>query len=109
MIELPTGYRVSGTAKLRKALYGLKQSLQVWYNTLATFLASLDFKPLDANSSVFCRDSTIIAIYIDDFLIAGASKPDINRIKAALSERFKISDLGAYHFYFGMEVIRNRP
>jgi len=23
-IKLPTGYRVSGTAKLRKALYGLK-------------------------------------------------------------------------------------
>jgi hypothetical protein len=55
-IELPTGYRVSGTVKLRKALYSLKQSPRVWYNTLATFLASLDFKPLDTNSSIFYPD-----------------------------------------------------
>lgn len=108
-IELPTGCGVSGMAKLRKALYGLKQSPRVWYNTLATFLASLDFKPLDADSSVFCRDGTIIAIYVDDLLIAGASKPDIDKIKASLSERFKMSDLGACHFYLGMEVIRDRP
>jgi hypothetical protein len=108
-IELPTGYRVSGTVKLRKALYSLKQSLQVWYNILTTFLASLDFKLLDTDSSVFCRDGTIITIYIDDLLIAGVSKPDINKIKASLSERFKMSDLRAYHFYLGMEVIRNRP
>jgi hypothetical protein len=87
----------------------LKQSPQVWYNTLATFLASLDFKPLDANSSVFYRDGTIIAIYVDDLLLAGASKLDINRIKAALSERFKMLDLRACHFYLGIEVIRDRP
>jgi hypothetical protein len=53
-IELPTGCGVSGTAKLKKALYGLKQAPRVWYNTLATFLSSLGFQPLDADSSVFC-------------------------------------------------------
>ena len=90
-------------------MYGLKQSPRVWYNTLATFLASLDFKPLDADSFVFCRNSTIIAIYVDDLLIAGASKPDIDRLKTALSDRFKMTDLGACHFYFGIEVIRDRP
>jgi hypothetical protein len=46
---------------------------------------------------------------MDDLLLAGASKPDINRIKAALSKWFKISDLGACYFYLGMEVIRDRP
>jgi hypothetical protein len=108
-IDLPSGYGVSGTAKLKKALYGLKQSPRVWYNTLATFLASLDFKPLDADSSVFCRDGTIIAIYVDDLLIAGASKSAIDQIKASLSKRFKMTDLGACHFYLGMEVTRDRP
>jgi hypothetical protein len=51
----------------------------------------------------------IIAIYIDDLLLIGASKSDINRIKAALSKWFKISNLGAYYFYLEIEVIRNRP
>ena len=48
-------------------------------------------------------------IYMNDLLITGASKPDINRIKAALSKRFKILDLRACHFYLGIEVIRDCP
>jgi hypothetical protein len=58
---------------------------------------------------VFCRDGTIIAIYVDDLLLIGASKPDINKIKAALSKRFKMLDLGACYFYLGIEVICDRP
>jgi hypothetical protein len=108
-IELPIGYGVSGTAKLKKALYSLKQAPRIWYNTLATFLLLLGFQPLNADSSVFCRDGVIIAIYVDDLLIAGASKPDIDKIKDSLKQRFKMSNLGAYHFYLGMEVIYDRP
>jgi hypothetical protein len=92
-IELPTGCSVSRAAKLKKALYGLKQAPRVWYNTLATFLSSLGFQPLDADSSVFCHNGVIIAIYVNDLLIAGAFKPDINKIKDSLKERFKMSDL----------------
>jgi hypothetical protein len=58
---------------------------------------------------VFYWDGTIIAIYVDDLLLARASKADIDRIKAALSERFKMLDLRACYFYLGMEVIRDRP
>jgi hypothetical protein len=58
---------------------------------------------------VFCRDDVIIAIYINDLLLASASKPDINKIKDSLKERFKILDLGAYYFYLGIEVIHDRP
>jgi hypothetical protein len=109
-ITLPTGCGVDGgTAKLNKALYGLKQSPRVWYNTLANFLATLGFQPLDADASVFVKDGTIVAIYVDDLLIAGASKPNIADLKAALSANFKMSDLGACHFYLGMEIIRDRP
>lgn len=108
-IDLPTGCGVTGTAKLNKALYGLKQSPRVWYNTLATFLSELGFHPLDADSSVFCREGTIIAIYVDDLLIAGESKSDIQDLKDKLSQRFQMSDLGPCHFYLGMEVTRNRP
>jgi hypothetical protein len=108
-IELPSGCGVACTAKLNKALYGLKQSPRVWYNTLATFLSDQGFEPLDADSSVFCRTGTIIAIYIDDLLIAGESKTDINKIKQSLSDRFHMSDLGPCHYYLGMEVIRDRP
>jgi len=58
---------------------------------------------------MFYRDETIIVIYMDDLLLTRASKADINRIKATLSERFKILDLRACYFYLGIEVIRDRP
>ena len=51
-IELPTSYSITRTAKLKKALYGLKQAPCVWYNTLTTFLLSIRFQPLNADSSV---------------------------------------------------------
>jgi hypothetical protein len=51
----------------------------------------------------------IITIYINDLLIASASKPDINKIKDSLKQRFKMSNLGACYFYLRMEVIRDRP
>jgi hypothetical protein len=72
-------------------------------------LSSLGFQPLDTDSFVFCRDGIIITIYINDLLLANASKPDIDKIKDSLKERFKILDLGAYHFYLKIEVIHDRP
>lgn len=51
----------------------------------------------------------IIAIYVDDLLIAGDSMANINSIKESLSKRFHMSDLGACHFYLSMEVTRDRP
>ena len=95
-------------AKLKKALYGIKQAPRVWYNILATFLLLLGFQPLNADSFIFCHDSIIIAIYVDNLLLASASKPDINKIKDSLKERFKILDLGAYYFYLRIEVICDR-
>jgi hypothetical protein len=51
----------------------------------------------------------IIAIYVDDLLITSASKPDIDKIKDSLKQRFKMSNLGVYYFYLKIEVIRDRP
>jgi hypothetical protein len=74
-----------------------------------TFLLLLGFQPLNADFFIFCRDGVIIAIYIDDLLLASASKLDINKIKNSLKKRFKMLDLGAYYFYLRIEVIRDRP
>lgn len=52
--------------------------------------------------------STYIAVFVDDLLIIGPSKPDIDTMKRKLSERFHITDLGPCRYYLGMEVIRDR-
>jgi len=53
-------------------------------------------------------DSTYIAIYVDDLLLIGPDKVDIQQIKDQLSQRFSMTDLGPIAFYLGMTVTRDR-
>lgn len=94
--------------RLKKALYGLKQAPRIWYQTLTDFLKDLGFEALDADHGVFARGNVYIAIYVDDLLIAGKDKQEIADIKARLSDRFRMADLGPCHFYLGMTIQRNR-
>jgi len=94
--------------KLNKALYGLKQAPRIWYQTLATFLKDLGFHPLTSDVGVFAKEHTYIAVYVDDLLIAGPSKEEIQKLKKALSKRFDMTDLGPSSYYLGMTITRDR-
>ena len=112
-VTQPTGFEVKGkknkVCKLVKALYGLKQSPRVLYNnTLAAYLKELGFEPIAADLSVFTNGTTLVAIYVDDILIAGADKADIQRLKDKLNQKFEMTDLGACTYYLGMTVSRDR-
>lgn len=50
-----------------------------------------------------------IAIYVDDLLIVGPDMKKIDALKAASSDRFKMTDLGECHFYLGIRIRRHRP
>ena len=110
-MQQPEGFSDNSgrVCRLNKALYGLKQSPRVWYNTLSDHLASFGFTSIDADSSVFSRGTTFIAVYVDDLLIIGPDAAEINAIKSSLSKRFCMSDLGPVAFYLGMTVTRDRP
>ena len=111
-VELPDGFTQEGkVCRLRKALYGLKQAPRIWYQTLAGFLKELGYKHLHEDHSIFVHPDhrTIIAVYVDDLLITGPSSPSIHDLKAALSKKFQMSDLGAVAYYLGIEITRDRP
>lgn len=95
--------------KLNRALYGLKQSPRVWFETLASFLGTLGYTPLDSDFNVFTKDGTLVAIYVDDLLLTGPPNGNIPKLKAALSKRFQMSDLGPCTYYLGMVISRDRP
>lgn len=110
-VTQPTGFETGGkhkVCKLKKALYGLKQSPRVWYNTLSAYLKELGFEPIAADFSVFTNGTTIIAIYVDDILLAGPDKAEIQGIKDKLSSHFEMTDLGPCAYYLGMTVTRDR-
>lgn len=94
--------------KLNKALYGLKQLPRVWYKTLTTYLEEIGFTTLFADSGVFVRDYTYIAVYVDDLLIAGPSLDEVSLVKQALNEKFQMADLGECKYYLGMTITRDR-
>jgi hypothetical protein len=71
-------------------------------------LGKAGFTPLDANHSVFVKNSTYIVVYVDDLLLVGPNKVDIQRIKDPLSQRFRMTDIGPIASYLGMTVTRDR-
>jgi hypothetical protein len=112
-VEQPEGCAVPGKEDyvllLRKASYGLKQSPRAWFNKIAPTLIGFDFKQCDSDPCIFVYtndkgEKTYIALYVDDFIIAGENEDDIMRIKQLLAEQFEMKDLGIAKKFLGMEI-----
>ena len=48
----------------------------------------------------------IIAVYVEDILLAGKSGQKINEVKQALAELFQMKDMGQLHYFLGVNVIQ---
>ena len=99
--------------KLLKSLYGLKQSPRQWYAKIHDFLIrELRFESSSSDPCLYTRHNgsgiLIIALYVDDLLIAGNSKSEIDAIKKELSDRFEMKDLGEAKVMLGIEIKRDR-
>ena len=93
-MKQPTGFPQKGNedlvCKLEKGLYGLKQSARCWCRV-----------GMRVGSAVI-----IIAIHVDDLIIASNEPQMLKREKEVLSRRFGIHDLGEAHFILGMKIDR---
>ena len=101
-IEITQGVQIEtpyNCFKLNRALYGLKQSPRAWYEDIRKSLHSRNFK--HTNNSLI-----IIALYVDDLIIAGTTT-DVNEVKHFLNSRYVMKDLGQVHHILGCEVIRD--
>ncbi|KAK5996264.1 Retrovirus-related Pol polyprotein from transposon TNT 1-94 [Cladobotryum mycophilum] len=109
-MQQPEGFsdKTSRVCKLKKALYGLKQAPRIWYKTLTDFLSTLGFAPIPADEAVFVGKGMIIAIYVDDLLLVGPDKTQIQRIKDTLGQAYKMTDLGPCQYYLGIAIRRDR-
>ena len=49
----------------------------------------------------------IIAVYVDDILLAGKSDKRITEVKRALSSRFNVKDMGELQYFLGVMIIQD--
>ena len=73
-------------------------------------LQEMGFAPSKSDSSLFVRTSKTgpisIFLYVDDVVIAGADLGEIRRVKSQLAASFYMKDLGYFHYFLGIKVIR---
>ena len=52
-------------------------------------------------------ETSIIGVYVDDFVIATESSGKIEEVKSALSQKFDVKDLGELHYFLGVQIIQD--
>ena len=115
-MEQPRGYEKSGNenlvCKLEKGLYGLKQASRCWFLTIDEFLQANSYKQCDGDRCVYLKTVEdkflILALYIDDVILATNSQELLKSEKEKLMTRFAMKDLGEAKFCLGIQIIRKR-
>jgi hypothetical protein len=97
--------------KLRKTIYGLKQSGRKWYEAFSRLLVSVGLNRAESDYGIFYKrsgdDMVVIAIHVDDCVLAASSRAVLDEYKAKIGARFKLTDLGPIHWLLGIKVVRN--
>lgn len=102
--SLKSGNKV---CKIKKAIYGLRQSGRQWYKKLDDELRKLGLTPLQVDQCLYVLRNgnrlIIVAVYVDDILIASNDPSEMDKMKASLSKTFNMKDLGPLHYCLGIE------
>jgi len=108
----PEGFVKKGEEKLVcrliRSLYGLKQSPRMWNQVLHEALVSLGFKQLDSDpciyTGIYDGEEMMIAVYVDDKILACRNEVSIQKLKKQIGQRFAIKDLGRLHYFLGVRI-----
>jgi hypothetical protein len=114
LIEPPEGYEKDPNIKwrLKKALYGLKQAPREWFKKVIKIMLELKFSQCPYESCVYSRgfgaNRIIVLVFVDDFLVCGQSRKEVDRIKSQLKEHLTIKDMGEVKTFLNLVIKRNR-
>ncbi|SPC66614.1 uncharacterized protein UHOD_12356 [Ustilago sp. UG-2017b] len=112
-LKLPEGAEVpaGNVYKLVKSLYGLKQSGGEWHKELDAHLWRLGFFPLLKIHCVYLRGAgetqVTIMVYIDNMLIISLFRNQIDQVKRAIIDKWKITDNGPAKEFLKIKITRD--
>ena len=115
-MKQPEGYidpeNPTKVCKLNKGLYGLKQGARLWNEKIDGYLKSHGFVSSDADPCIYVKVNEgkilIIALYVDDTILASNCNKMLLSAKEMLHRKFEMSDLGEVKSILGMSIDRNR-
>ena len=95
--------------KLKKSLYGLKQSSRCWNQALHKHLCNVGFIQNSSDPCIYTSKDgkNILAIYVDDIILAAQSQDDMDYMKRDISSKFDLKDLGELRYFLGVSVQRD--
>ena len=97
--------------KLKKSLYGLKQSPRCWNKAFTDFMKSKEFTQSEADPCIYVRNidaPCIVAVYVDDLIIATKTEKDMQQVKKLLQSQFKMKDMGELHYCLGITIKQDK-
>jgi hypothetical protein len=94
--------------KLLRSLYGLKQSPRNWNVHLHDFIVSIGFRRSELDHCVyigtFLSSKVLIAVFVDDILIASDNDDAIIHVKNLFSRKFKVTDMGLAQEFLNIRI-----
>ncbi|XP_075095334.1 uncharacterized protein LOC142173611 [Nicotiana tabacum] len=114
-MKVRPGLDISGSSssstlvcKLKKSLYGLRQASRQWFFKLSEALLSKGYISSLNDYSLFTKSTSdslvVLAVYVDDILLAKNDLSEMQSLKSYLDATFKIKDLGLVHYFLGLEI-----
>ena len=91
-------------------MQGLKQSARCWSTELNKQIKKMGFNQSSNDPCIYVRDLGevfILAINVDDIILAGENTGNIDDAKKRISEKFDVKDMGKLHHFLGVKVIQN--
>ena len=111
----PAGFQAQGKENhvclLKRSLYGLKQSARCWNTELDATLKEMNFSQSTYDPCIYIKYSGgeifIIAVYVDDIILAGEEIKSVQGVKKAIAGRFKVEDMGKLHYFLGVKIVQS--
>ena len=92
--------------KLLRALYGCIESAKLWYDEASSRLVQAGYRRSVWDECIFVKGDTIIALYVDDFLVLSKTEEGLDATNAELKKLFpEIScRKGDTQTYLGIDI-----
>ena len=109
-MKQPEGFVVKGqehlVCKLKKSIYGLKQSPRCWNMALHDHLCKIGFKQSASDPCIYTaeRETVILAVYVDDIILATKDERKLVQVKKAIANKFTVKDMGELKYILGVNI-----